>query len=498
MFKKLNKKILTEKKIGIALSILILISLIPIVIKGQQTVNNILDYFLNTDGNNMSSGEYFRVEDLGGNEFRICKSHDCVGYQRYRYDSNYIYFMEDTTWATGLNQPISCLNTGNYAFYRVYNGYGANCDNLGNYSLGGPWAPRTMSVGQTFTSEHSIVAFDSVTNQCCRGQYAGDFGYHVTLTYEGCIRFPTGVTSPHGIVLSTGSENFYFDSNRGWVGWDQGTSGSGSYTTDDLGTVGEGEDCLDVESALVLGPGGQQFIVTMEWPPDPATFYIAERGNTDLIDAISNLVASAPGFRPPPGWEGPINPTPAPPPENPDAILNILGYFQYDDLWKDIELDSCNPPITMERYGCGPTSIAMIIRFLYPELQTSSTTQISPGIIGENIDTPIVICGVGTAYIPIVNWLINERGYYDDLNYANIGFNIDAIAESTNNGRPVVVYCRAWGPSGWNHISVIRGVDTVDGNRFVYFQDPVLGDVAYEDNLVVNEFGCDAATSFWR
>ncbi len=237
------------------------------------------------------------------------------------------------------------------------------------------------------------------------------------------------------------------------------------------------------------------FIITMEWPPDPATFYIAEKGNTDLIEAATYLVASTPGFSLVPGYSLPPSwvptPNPVPPPVNPDAILDVPDYRQYDDDWKDVELDSCSPPITMERYGCGPTSMAMIISFLYPE------RQISPGTIGEGIDTSTgVVCAVGSAYLPIANWLKNERGpdNYNDLNYTNIGVNIDAIAKSTNNGHPVIVYCSSWGGSAlnWNHISVIEGID----NGFVYFQDPIRGEIAYSEDMVMDEFNCVFATSF--
>ena len=79
----------------------------------------------------------------------------------------------------------------------------------------------------------------------------------------------------------------------------------------------------------------------------------------------------------------------------------------------------------------------------------------------------------------------------------NISFN--EIGNSLSQNRPVVVACSNWGagdPRGynWSHISVIKGLDS----GFLYFQDPILGEIAFDENIVRNSFNCFSIASAFR
>ncbi len=283
---------------------LILFITLPSPKSAQAQTINILDYMMSTSGNNISSGEYFWV-DGGSGDFRMCKNHDCSEYQRFRSDGSYIYHVEDLTWATGLNQNVHC-DSGPEAFYRVYEGAGYNCSNFPD-TAGGRWAPVTMHLDQTLSTGYSIVGFNeelyrsSGELQCCDTPYSGDLQHNLTLRYHGCVVFSTGAVLDDVAILSGGqggySENYYYDNEYGWVGFDIGGASDGAYITDPINEVEDTSQCVQANALTGSSPGADLWgfgAVTFDWPENPAHFYIPEWGNEDLIERIREFLHISP------------------------------------------------------------------------------------------------------------------------------------------------------------------------------------------------------------
>ena len=461
--------------------------------KAQEEVD-LLPYFLNTRGNHICSGEYseyFYVQITGPNEFKICKSLNCAEYsgyyEKFRYDDNYIYHMEDTTWATATGN-VKCSNTNHDAFYRRYDQYGINCNNYQGLTTGAKWVPRTMRVGEDFFSQQSVVGFDKLTGACCPTQYSGDFGHHMKLIFHGTFILPNGVVVTNGIILkheSTG-ENFYFDDQKGWIGFDRGIPGTGAYIH------GQVEDEPPPACQLI---GGWEIGIQPVFPElpkkiedDPATFYVLEAGNEDLIEMIETVVFESDNPSPPPDWEPP---PPPPPPTDPGAvILNIPDLRQTDPRWASEKINDCNdkigvysPPCNVSTgCGCGPTSLTMILRYFGYDVY--------PDDVATNLDkNKEYFCGQGSSSYGLAKWA--KENYA--LSFEGVGFS--DLQTKIREGKPVMAACKHFGKGyglDWAHISVIKGVE--DG--FVYFQDSVNGELIFAEEAVRDYFSCYSFHAF--
>lgn len=475
--------------------------------QAQESIN-ILDYIMATTGNNMSSGEYFWV-DGGPGEFKMCKNSGCSEFQKFRSDGSYIYHVEDVTWARGLNDNITC-NNGNEAFYRVYEGYGYNCENL-PATAGGRWAPINMSVGDSFSAQYSIVGFDeevyrrSGTLSCCDTPYAGDLPHSITLRFYGCVVFSTGAELDDVIILSgqgANAENYYYDNEYGWVGFDIGGVSSGSYIADPIDEVEDTSQCVQAKASSKSGltPGTASY----DWPEDPGHFYVLKDGQEGLIERVKTaaLASSLPSPPGSPGSPGEWTPPPPPPtpPANPEGILDIPAYLQTDYRWRAEELDVCDPPEYIGQpnegsgctigtgCGCGPTSLAMIMAYF--EIRKEGHL-INPGDIGPYLSHPNEYrCGRGGVMNGLARW--------SNLPYTSI--DSSELQFFLRNGHPVLALCRKWGigygTGGWSHFSVIKGYE--DG--YIYFQDPIVGEAIFPADAVFSEetidFQCNYLYAF--
>lgn len=189
-------------------------------------------YFFPTGGpgNNMSTGEFFKVIPEPDGYFRIQKSVDPRYYERFRVQNGMIYHVEEATWATEEGN-VKCLDNG--------------ADASATYAGGQTeWAPVNVTPGVEFdTLGGEVVGVEKGTTRVCPTKYAGGFGpRRMKLSHQGCVTFPNGVTSDDAIVLDITQgpgigEQFIYDVNRGWIGFSRDGGKDGAYITDTLSTA---------------------------------------------------------------------------------------------------------------------------------------------------------------------------------------------------------------------------------------------------------------------
>lgn len=203
---------------------------------------DLLDYFLpsNKQGNPVTTGEVFKPIDNGDGTFTVQKSKDANYYEKFKFDNSYIYHLEDTTWATETGD-VMCTDSGNPAKL--------------SYSGGSmPWAPREMDPGECFSNTGEVVGIDKSTGSQCSTSSSGTFRKReICLVHQGCIKFPNGTATADGVALEIkqgpgAGEQFFYDANRGWIGFNRGADGTGAYITQDIsGSAGSLSGCLDVK-----------------------------------------------------------------------------------------------------------------------------------------------------------------------------------------------------------------------------------------------------------
>jgi len=218
---------------------------------------NLLEYFFPPaePTNNISSGEIFRTVADGADGFIIYKSEDPAFYEKFRFNENFIYHLEDTTWATSRGN-VKCSGTNDDAYFIPFDGkFGSNqnaCPFYDPSRLPMKWVLRSMSINECSPFfDGTIVGFNKKTGECCDTTYTGPDGHKACLKYQGCIKFPTGVVSRDAIWLNIAEgagvgENFYYDHNRGWIGFNRGKPCTGAYITDPIDALQPEEDCLEV------------------------------------------------------------------------------------------------------------------------------------------------------------------------------------------------------------------------------------------------------------
>lgn len=250
-----------------------------------------LNYFLPSSGKDvhLSSGEVFKTVPQGSG-FVIYKSLDTSLYERFKFDGGFIYHLEDTTWATEAG-PVKCNGTNDNAAFTLLDGnYGApnnvcQAYNANRDKEGMKWVPREMNVGDQASFDGTVVGINKRTGTCCEAPFSGPGGGHVIkLEYQGCIKFPTGAVSKDGIVLKIlagagAGENFFYDRNVGWVGFNRGTPGSGNYIIDPLDTVPASTSCLDV----TIEPGGPGRVIVFT-PKREITTQETSSSLSDFVD----------------------------------------------------------------------------------------------------------------------------------------------------------------------------------------------------------------------
>lgn len=187
---------------------------------------------------------------------------------------------------------------------------------------------------------------------------------------------------------------------------------------------------------------------------DPATFYISEKENEELIKIVESIAVET--FNPPfpPDWEPP---PPPPPPQDPEAIiLNIPPLYQGDPRWWDTPMDKCeyySPPRTLACCGCGPTSLTVILRYF--------GFDVWPDDIAPKLTAKEYVCGQGSSLYGLALWARRNYG----LSFEEIDFN--ALQAKIRAGKPIMVRCGNFYGTGSGHISVIKGLE----EGYVYFAD---------------------------
>ena len=182
------------------------------------------------------------------------------------------------------------------------------------------------------------------------------------------------------------------------------------------------------------------------------------------------------------------------------TILAIPALLQNDPNWASVPMNTCSftlgtysPPCTNKTgCGCGPTSLAMILRYFGQDVYPGDMG-IGKGLAeqllngsggGVRCDQP------GSYYGELAELAKNTYGISYTI-YGG-GTNFDTLQGEIRNGHPIMASCDCWGEGCWDHISVIKGIE--DG--YVYFQDTILGEKVFTVEDVQNNFACEAFYAF--
>ena len=200
-------------------------------------------------GNPISSGERFYCQPgpAGSNTFTMCKNQPCTVYEKYAYDGQQLYLVEDISWATAVG-PVRCSDSGQLAYYRTY----------GQGTAPMPWISRNMTQGDCLNRSGTVVGYEKGTNRQCPTPYSGATSGEMCLTYTGCLMLPNGIWTNDGLTLTVGGgagagENYYFDQNRGWIGFDRGSDVSGAFITDPIGDGAPPANCSKISQGAAYG-----------------------------------------------------------------------------------------------------------------------------------------------------------------------------------------------------------------------------------------------------
>ncbi len=211
---------------------------------------------------------------------------------------------------------------------------------------------------------------------------------------------------------------------------------------------------------------------------DPATFYISEKENEEIIKIVESIAVET--FNPPfpEDWEPP---PPPPLPEDPEAVIlyDVIPLYQGDPRWWDTAMDKCeyySPPRTLACCGCGPTSLTVILRYF--------DFDVRPDDIAPKLTAKEYICGQGSSAYGLALWA--RRNYGLSFEESKI-FDFNALQAKIRAGKPIMVRCGNFYGTGSGHISVIRGLE----EGYVYFADSGRkeGDLIYSVEQV-KTFNC--------
>lgn len=288
---------------------------------------------------------------------------------------------------------------------------------------------------------------------------------------------------------------------------------------------------------------------------DPATFYVAEKGNEELIMILESIVG-----------EG-LNPPPSPclsGEEKPHRICDGTNCISIDSCGASTCTTDSNcaaPPITCppnktrpykfcdgttcrEINSCGVSTCASDGDCAMPS-PTISLPKPIPPLYQKNPDwryQSIDICpnppvniggwGCGLTSLAMVSqyfgyqvtpdqfapylktditdkyggWGVWEflcsegsifqnlakRVFDSGLTFQNIGSSLESVKNHLAAGHPIVASCQAY--RGYHHLTTIYGMD----DNYVYFQDPNWGKEYHPKEVVTGDFGCDVFYAFFQ
>lgn len=222
---------------------------------------------------------------------------------------------------------------------------------------------------------------------------------------------------------------------------------------------------------------------------DPLTFYVLNEGlNRDLISILKSVSFDIfiRRFDPP----SRINATP----KEGAIVITPFPYFSQRD-YLDI-IDECDSEEdTIYHSGCGPTSLAMVLKYFNNDIDPKKlaeelkTNKNCPTCGWSTIE---YYCGVGSVG---ENLMKKARDYNVDCGNYPIEFNIEIIKRELENNHPIIVHWKNYLTLGVGHFAVIYGIYAKEGeNPILYIRDPWGGEsVAFE----VNEISAQVLDQMW-
>ena len=193
---------------------------------------------------------------------------------------------------------------------------------------------------------------------------------------------------------------------------------------------------------------------------DPATFYFRKKGNENIIATAQTFGGSKMTLPPAATFSLSAPPSSFPSVETTSGILDIPVFHQDAGVWWNFIIDKCIDRLDNRMWysGCGPTSLAMALRFL--------GINVTPADISSKVhlynafDCP---GSNGSYFSNLARLAKHEYGVsYKTITYTQVKNEIEA-------NHPVVTSCSNFNNLGWGHIIVIRGIK--DG--YVFINDPM-------------------------
>ena len=223
---------------------------------------NIFDYFF-SDGstNHMSNGEAFTYVETGPSQFRQCKNESCSAYEDFiiaqELDGTRTFrHADDSTWA---NEQGDITGPNGEKLLLFFAEGHIDPANPGDFVQPMPWVPEYMTVGQKFQTAGTVMGKNAETGEWVTNQYTGHVNFEMTLVYQGAIKFPNGAYSNDAIIMEITSgpgqdERFYYDIEKGWIGFDRGVDGTGAYITESTTDDPLLEEYLEILTELLQPP----------------------------------------------------------------------------------------------------------------------------------------------------------------------------------------------------------------------------------------------------
>jgi hypothetical protein len=279
--------------------------------------------------------------------------------------------------------------------------------------------------------------------------------------------------------------------------------------------------------------------ISWDWPDNPLSFYIPEEGNEELGGMANSDPNENIGQDPieTPGEYPPLDPS-LPPPSTPRGpslcvnsstgkVLDVPYMLQHDPSWRQSVLDNCY--CGHQQYssvcdntgckgkvgaksdcsvlggddintctcdlqsgcGCGPTSLAKILRFFNIQNNISN-----PGFIAKNCQFGGSFCSYccGSYISYLVSWAKKENYISSFVRLGGLKTQEakEMVKEHIDNNHLIIVRCTAYNWS-WRHISVIAGYSGDRLPECFYFQDSIQGPIYYNADSVINSFDCTDA-----
>ncbi|MFH0791914.1 MAG: C39 family peptidase [bacterium] len=222
---------------------------------------------------------------------------------------------------------------------------------------------------------------------------------------------------------------------------------------------------------------------------DPATFYVPVDGNEYIIELSRNAFFQFQPANGCGGLGGGGGGGGSPPAACTASVIDPFpAFYQYGpsgvvNPWQNSPIDACSPSNLIMNYGCGPTSLAMIVKSI-------TGRDVNPTIIANQLRVPSspaeYTCGSGATFAGL-------QRIASDYGLNSVSISDSQISSHIAKKHPVLAYCQTtFGNPNSEHLTVIKGDNCI---QFL-FQDTVYGERWENKTVVKDNYKCNTFLAF--